>query len=74
MDIESVLGSDACSRRRFNLSVLVEKKEGDMEDATRLTARETDVLRLMARGHPSVQIGDQLGVPLHTVARQAQNS
>jgi DNA-binding CsgD family transcriptional regulator len=38
----------------------------------RLTARETDVLRLMARGHTYVQIGDQLGVSLHTVASHAK--
>jgi DNA-binding NarL/FixJ family response regulator len=40
-----------------------------MESATiRLTARETDVLRLMARGHTYLQIGDQL----HTVASHAK--
>jgi DNA-binding CsgD family transcriptional regulator len=37
-----------------------------------LTPRETDVLRLMARGHTYIQIGDQLGVSLHTVASHAK--
>jgi DNA-binding CsgD family transcriptional regulator len=44
-----------------------------MDKAIRLTARETDVLRLMARGHTYSQIGDALGVSLHTVASHAKN-
>ncbi len=44
-----------------------------MDKSTRLTARETDVLRLMARGHTYSQIGDALGVSLHTVASHAKN-
>ena len=44
-----------------------------MKNGTRLTVRETDVLRLMARGHTYSQIGDELGVSLHTVASHAKN-
>ena len=44
-----------------------------MDKAIRLTCRETDVLRLMARGHTYSQIGDELGVSLHTVASHAKN-
>ena len=44
-----------------------------MDKAIRLTARETDVLQLMARGHTYSQIGEELGVSLHTVASHAKN-
>lgn len=44
-----------------------------MDKIIRLTIRETDVLRLMARGHTYSQIGDELGVSLHTVASHAKN-
>lgn len=44
-----------------------------MDKTIRLTTRETDVLRLMARGHTYMQIGDELGVSLHTVASHAKN-
>ena len=44
-----------------------------MDKSVRLTARETDVLRLMARGRTYSQIGDELGVSLHTVASHAKN-
>lgn len=44
-----------------------------MDKSVRLTARETDVLRLMARGRTYLQIGDELGVSLHTVASHAKH-
>jgi len=44
-----------------------------MEKSIRLTSRETDVLRLMAHGRTFSQIGDELGVSLHTVASHAKN-
>ena len=43
-----------------------------MEKATRLPAREPDVLRLVARGLTYRQIGDPLGVSLHSVASHAK--
>lgn len=39
-----------------------------------LTAREAEVLRLMARGRTYVQIGEELGVSCHTVASHIKNT
>ncbi len=44
-----------------------------LETAVRLTARETDVLRLLALGHSYTQVGDALGVSLHTVTTHIKN-
>ncbi|HEU4643970.1 MAG TPA: LuxR C-terminal-related transcriptional regulator [Burkholderiales bacterium] len=39
-----------------------------------LTARESEVLRLMARGRTYAQIGEVLGVSLHTVTSHVRNT
>lgn len=39
-----------------------------------LTARESEFLRLMARGRTYVQIGEELGVSCHTVASHIKNT
>lgn len=39
-----------------------------------LTARESEVLRLMARGRTYAQIGADLGVSLHTVTSHVRNT
>jgi len=39
----------------------------------RLTAREADVLQSLARGCTYVQVADQLGVTLNTVASHVKN-
>jgi DNA-binding CsgD family transcriptional regulator len=39
-----------------------------------LTARESEVLRLMARGRTYAQIGEDLGVSLHTVTSHVRNT
>jgi len=39
----------------------------------RLTCRESDVLRLLAQGHSYTQVGDALGVSLHTVTTHIKN-
>ena len=41
--------------------------------ALRLTAREADVLRLLARGLTYTQVSDALGVSLHTVTTHIKN-
>lgn len=41
---------------------------------TYLTARESEVLRLVARGRTYAQIGDDLGVSLHTVTSHIRNT
>jgi DNA-binding CsgD family transcriptional regulator len=43
-----------------------------MQETSPLTAREMDVLRLVARGHTYSQIGDALGVSPHTVVSHAR--
>jgi len=43
-------------------------------DATCLTPREMDVLRLIARGCTYKQAADRLGVSLHTVASHTKNT
>jgi DNA-binding CsgD family transcriptional regulator len=44
-----------------------------MESTIALTARETDVLLLLARGRTYVQVADELGVSLNTVASHVKN-
>lgn len=47
---------------------------GTLNETTRLTPRESDVLRLIARGCTYEQTADRLGVSLHTVATHIKNS
>ena len=49
------------------------KKRRAMAPLVRLTSRETDVLRLLARGCSYSQVGDQLGISLHTVTSHIKN-
>lgn len=44
-----------------------------MDTTLRLTPRETDVLRLLARGCTYSQVGEGLGISLHTVASHIKN-
>jgi DNA-binding CsgD family transcriptional regulator len=44
-----------------------------MDSAIRLTARETELLLLLARGCTYIQIGDRLGVSVHTVESHVKN-
>jgi DNA-binding CsgD family transcriptional regulator len=39
-----------------------------------LTARETDVLRLLSRGYTYSEVGDRLGISVHTVTSHIKNS
>lgn len=39
-----------------------------------LTVRETDVLRLLSRGYTYAEVGDRLGISLHTVTSHIKNS
>jgi len=45
-----------------------------MQETIRLTGRETDVLRLLARGCTYSQVGDTLGVSQHTVASHIKSA
>jgi DNA-binding CsgD family transcriptional regulator len=47
---------------------------GTLNEATHLTPRESDVLRLIARGCTYEQTADRLGVSLHTVATHIKNA
>jgi DNA-binding CsgD family transcriptional regulator len=53
---------------------VVEVKEGAMEKTVRLTGREADVLRLLARGRSYSQAADQLGMSAHTVATHIKSA
>ena len=49
-------------------------RRGDGEsDSSALTARETDVLRLLSRGYTYSEVGDRLGISLHTVTSHIKN-
>jgi len=39
-----------------------------------LTTRETDVLRLLSRGYTYSEVGDRLGISMHTVTSHIKNS
>jgi DNA-binding CsgD family transcriptional regulator len=43
-------------------------------EAVRLTGREADVLRLIARGCTYEQVAERLGVSAHTVASHIKNA
>lgn len=45
-----------------------------MKPDVRLTQRETDVLRLLARGYTYAQAGARLGVSLHTIASHIKHA
>jgi DNA-binding CsgD family transcriptional regulator len=45
-----------------------------MEMNVRLTAREADVLRMLARGRTYVQAAKELGVSAHTVSTHVKNA
>ena len=45
-----------------------------MEANVRLTAREADVLRLLARGRTYVQAAAELGMSAHTVGSHVKNA
>jgi DNA-binding NarL/FixJ family response regulator len=42
--------------------------------STALTARETDVLRLLSRGYNYAEVGDRLGISVNTVTSHIKNS
>jgi DNA-binding NarL/FixJ family response regulator len=44
-----------------------------MDTNIRLTARETELLQLLARGCTYIQIGDRLGVSVRTVESHVKN-
>lgn len=53
-----------------------QKREPDaVEDVpSTLTSREIDVLRLLSRGYTYAEIGDKLGISVHTVTSHIKNS
>jgi DNA-binding CsgD family transcriptional regulator len=44
-----------------------------MDNTTRLTCREMEVLQLLARGCTYIQVGDRLGMSVHTVESHVKN-
>ena len=44
-----------------------------MDTNIRLTSRETEVLRLLARGCTYIQVGDRLSVSVHTIESHVKN-
>jgi DNA-binding CsgD family transcriptional regulator len=44
-----------------------------MDTIIRLTSREAEMLRLLARGCTYSQVGDRLGVSVHTVESHVKN-
>ena len=47
---------------------------GTLNATARLTPRESDVLRLIARGCTYAQVADRLGISLHTVTTHVKNT
>jgi DNA-binding NarL/FixJ family response regulator len=50
------------------------RRSGGDSAASALTARETDVLRLLSRGYTYSEVGDRLGISVHTVTSHIKNS
>ena len=51
------------------------ERRGTADDtSSALTARETDVLRLLSRGYSYSEVGDRLGISVHTVTSHIKNS
>ena len=50
------------------------RHEAGDSPSTVLTARETDVLRLLSRGYSYSEVGDRLGISVHTVTSHIKNS
>ena len=50
-----------------------ERRGAGEETASALTARETDVLRLLSRGYSYAEVGDRLGISMHTVTSHIKN-
>ena len=44
-----------------------------MDTSIHLTARETELLRLLARGCTYIQVSDRLGMSVHTVESHVKN-
>lgn len=44
-----------------------------MDPTCRLTCREAEVLQLLARGCTYIQVGDRLGMSVHTVESHVKN-
>jgi DNA-binding CsgD family transcriptional regulator len=44
------------------------------EGSQSLTSREADVLRLLSRGYTYSEVGDRLGISVHTVTSHIKNS
>lgn len=47
--------------------------QSTMGTAIRLTCREVEVLQLLARGCTYIQVGDRLGMSVHTVESHVKN-
>jgi DNA-binding NarL/FixJ family response regulator len=49
------------------------RRSAGEDAASSLTARETDVLRLLSRGYSYSEVGDRLGISMHTVTSHIKN-
>jgi len=58
----------------FSEAIPAEPADRCMGDPGPLTAREIDVVRLLSRGCTYAQIGDRLGISVHTVTSHIKNS
>jgi len=72
--IHSKPGCAARSPGFLFLGLLTNERESDVELKERLTAREADVLRLLARGRTYAQAAEDLGMSAHTVATHVKNA
>ena len=63
-----------CAARSPGFLFLTNERESDVELKERLTAKEADVLRLLARGRTYAQAAEDLGLSAHTVATHVKNA
>lgn len=51
-----------------------ERRGGEAGAGRTLTVREVDVLKLLSRGHTYTEVGQKLGISLHTVTSHIKKS
>ncbi|MCF8233507.1 MAG: response regulator transcription factor [Bacteroidales bacterium] len=72
-EIISISGNKSELITRLRNFIGQKKREGEKTNNTGLSIRETDILKLVARGYTNQEIADQLFISTHTVISHRKN-